>query len=112
MKSKGAQIRSYCYVLDCAMGILFALLRGENKNAYNISNNDSNVTIFELASVIAQKSKQKVIFEEAASEEKKGYNKMEKSVLNSQKLLNLGWEPQYSIEKGIEHTLKILKENK
>ena len=38
LKSDGAQIRSYCYCLDCASAMLKVLLKGESGSAYNISN--------------------------------------------------------------------------
>ena len=36
LKSKGTQLRSYCYSLDCASAIITVLLEGERANAYNI----------------------------------------------------------------------------
>ena len=36
MKSAGTQLRSYCYVIDCASAILTVLLKGKQGEAYNI----------------------------------------------------------------------------
>lgn len=109
MKSKGSQMRSYCYVLDCATAILTILTKGKNQNAYNISNKYSNVTIKNLAEVIAKKANKKIIFEIPSENEKKGYNKVTKSVLDSTKLESLGWKARFDIDRGIEATIKILK---
>lgn len=111
MKSKGEQIRSYCYVVDCASAILYALLNGSNRNAYNIANPESVITIYELAKLIAKECLVNVIFETPDEIEKKGYNPMIKSVLNSNKLQKIGWTPKFDINCGINHTVKILKEN-
>ena len=37
LKSSGEQMRSYCYVADCAAGILTALINGKSAEAYNCS---------------------------------------------------------------------------
>lgn len=111
MKSKGEQLRSYCYVIDCASAIIFALLNGENRNAYNIANPKSVLTIYELAQLIAKECSVNIIFNLPNEIEKKGYNTITKSVLNSNKLQKLGWIPKFDINCGINHTVKILKEN-
>ena len=49
MKSAGMQMRSYCYVLDCASAILTVLLNGKSGDAYNISNKASVCTISDIA---------------------------------------------------------------
>ena len=54
MKSAGTQLRSYCYVLDCATAILTVLLNGESGEAYNVSNKNSVVTIREMAEAFAE----------------------------------------------------------
>lgn len=109
MKSEGKQLRSYCYVLDCATAILKILLDGIDRQAYNIANNRSIISIKEMAEIIASKSNLKVIYEIPDENEKKGYNPVTKSVLNGKKLEELGWKPCYTFENGIEQTLKIMK---
>ncbi len=109
MKSEGLQLRSYCYVLDCAIGILLILIKGKNSNAYNIANKNSIVTIREMAEIIAQKANKKVIFDTPSQVEKRGYNPITKSILDGSKLEQLGWTPCYDFEEGIEETLKIMK---
>lgn len=107
MKSAGAQLRSYCYAVDCASAIITILLSGVPGKAYNISNPDSVVTIAGLAQTIANKSGKKVVFENATEEEKKGYNLMDNSSLDSTSLLDLGWKGLFNVDDGVEHTLKI-----
>lgn len=111
LKSKGEQLRSYCYVIDCAIGILYALVKGENKNAYNIANSNSNVRINELANTIANVCNVNVVYDIPDEIEKKGYNPVTQSVLDSKKIGFLGWEPQYDIHRGIQDTVKILTNN-
>lgn len=71
MKSAGMQMRSYCYVLDCASAILTVLLNGKSGDAYNISNKASVCTISDIALALAHAGGQKVVYENATDEEKR-----------------------------------------
>lgn len=108
MKSAGTQLRSYTYVPDCVSAILAVLLNGSVGNAYNISNPLSLVTIRELAEEIAKKAGKAVVFENPSDLEKKGYNLMDNSSLDSTKLLQLGWQGEFSLADGVAHTLEVL----
>ena len=110
MKSDGSQLRSYCYSLDCASAIIKILLLGESSKAYNISNPDSVITIRQMADILAQSAEVKLIFEEASAEEKKSFNPMSNSSLDSSSLIKLGWEGCFNASKGLEHTFRIIKE--
>lgn len=110
MKSDGAQLRSYCYCLDCASAILKVLLSGENVHAYNISNPDSVVTIRQMAELLAGAAQVHLRMELPTEEERKGFNPMKNSSLDSTSLQNLGWKGLFSAENGFSHTVEILKE--
>ena len=109
MKSSGAQLRSYCYVADCVSAIISVLINGESCVAYNISNPDSVVTIRQLAEGIAKCAHMNLQFEPPTDEERKGYNLMENSSLDSSLLCELGWTGQYDLKTGVQHTLDILR---
>jgi nucleoside-diphosphate-sugar epimerase len=109
MKSEGKQIRSYTYVLDCAVGILIALINGNSCEAYNVANKNSVLSIKEMAELIAKSNNRKVIFDLPTDSEKASYNPVTRSVLNGQKLESIGWIPCYSFEEGISETIKIMK---
>lgn len=108
MKSKGEQLRSYCYMLDCASALLSVLLNGECGEAYNISNKDSIVTIRDVAECLAKAGGVKVVFEIPTDEEKKSFNPMKNSVLDAAKLENLGWKAHFGLDEGIMRTLRFL----
>ena len=110
LKSKGEQLRSYTYCLDCASAILYVLLKGENGQAYNISNPNSICSIADMAKAFAKYSGVNLRFELPAEEEKKAFNPMNNSSLDSTKLEALGWKPAFTKEEGFEHSIKILKE--
>ncbi|MCQ2203692.1 MAG: NAD-dependent epimerase/dehydratase family protein [Bacteroidales bacterium] len=91
MKSTGEQFRSWCYVVDCASALLYVLLKGENGQAYNIADETSNITIKQLAEMVAAIGGKKVVLDVPSNLEKAGYNKVTKSVFSIQKLNALGW---------------------
>ena len=109
LKSEGKAVRSYTYVADCVLGLLYILLNGENKNAYNIANKESITSIKHMAEIIAKIGNKKVIMD-IPKEISKIANPMECGVLNSDKLESLGWHGHFDLEKGYQHTINILKE--
>ena len=106
MKSAGNQLRSYCYTLDCATALLTVLLNGKSGDAYNISNKNSIVSIRDMAEALAEAGKVKVVFENPSDTEKRSYNLMKNSGLNSSKLEGLGWKSEFSLRDGVERTIK------
>ena len=109
MKSLGEQLRSYCHVLDCASAILAVLIRGENKNAYNISAKQAVVTIRQMAEAFAAAGGVDIVFDVPSDAEKKSFNVMPCSALNSEKLEALGWKAVFDMKTGAEHTVRFLK---
>ena len=109
MKSDGSQIRSYCYCLDCASAMLKVLLRGENVHAYNISNPNSIISIKELAEILAKYAGVNLRMEIPTDEEKTGFNPMSNSSLDSAGLIGLGWKGLFCAERGLGHTVEILR---
>ena len=110
MKSTGTQLRSYCYTLDCASAILSVLMKGEQGTAYNISNRDSIASVSDIAEAFAGISGRKVVYEQPTDTEKKGYNLMLNSSLDSSRLEKLGWSAAFSLEQGTRKTSAALKE--
>ena len=109
MKSAGTQLRSYCYTMDCASAILTVLINGKGGEAYNSSNPNSVVTIREMAEALAKAGNVNIIFENPSDLEKKSYNLMDNSSLESMKLESLGWKAMFNIIDGTNRTLKYYK---
>ena len=108
MKSAGSQLRSYCYSLDCASAILAVLINGERNEAYNISNRNSIASIRDMAEALAEAGGCKVVFENPSDQEKRGFNLMENSALDSDKIEGLGWKAVFDIRSGAAKTLKFI----
>ena len=109
MKSTGAQFRSWCYVVDCVSAILHILLKGENGQAYNIADESSNISIRELAEMIAEIGGKKVVIDLPSDLEKAGFNVVTKSVFSSFKIRDLGWYPKDTIAENIKKTFLFIK---
>ena len=108
LKSTGEQYRSWIYIDDCVSGILTILLNGVTCNAYNIADENSNITIKELAERIAESVGTKVIFQIPKDIESKGYSTIKRAIFNVNKLKALGWDTKVSIDEGIYKTLNDL----
>ena len=109
LKSAGTQYYSYTYVADAVSGLLTILLNGESGEAYNIADEASDITLRDLAAIIAETAGKKVIFELPDAVEAAGYSTATKARLDGSKLKTLGWSPRYDIKGGLERTIAILK---
>lgn len=112
LKSKGYQCYSYIYVADVITAIFTILFRGSVGDAYNVSDDRSNVKLLYLAELIARLVSRKVIFDLPDVSESKGFSVVTKAVLDSSKLRRLGWNPAYTLEEGIRQTINILRDEK
>lgn len=109
MKSAGTQVRNYCYVFDCVEAILCSLLYGENGNVYNIADEQSVLSIREMAEQIAELGGVRVVMETPDEVLKSGFTSVTRGVVNAQKLKKLGWEASVHFLDGCRETLDILR---
>ena len=109
LKSAGTQFYSYQYMADSVSGLLTILLCGENGEAYNIAEEHSDITLRDLAGIIAGMNGRQVVFELPDQVEAAGYSTATKARLDGRKLAALGWRPRYDIKGGIERTIRILR---
>lgn len=110
LKSAGKQYYSYSYVSDTVSGLLHILLLGKCGEAYNVADEHSDITLRELAEIIASHAGRRVIFEVPDEIESAGYSRATKARLDGSKLKKLGWQAYYDIRTGIFRTIDILKE--
>lgn len=109
LKSAGNQTFSYLYVFDVVTAILTILTKGVSGNAYNVADNNQTVSLKELAEMVAEISHVKVIYGEEDALQKKGASSFQNVRLSSKKLLDLGWEPQFSMMEGLQRTIYALR---
>ena len=109
LKSEGKQYYSYQYVADSVSGLLVVLLKGNSGEAYNIADASGDVTLHELALLIATLAGKKVVFEHPNAVESVGFSKATKARLNGGKLRSLGWCPVYNVRRGVEMNYRIMR---
>ncbi len=109
LKSAGESVRSYCYGLDCAAAILFALLKGESGQAYNIASPKMEISIRDMAQYLASAGGVSLTAGEVTQAEKAAFNPMTRSSLNGDKLQALGWSSLFSPQEGLARTVQILR---
>ncbi len=109
LKSEGRQYYSYQYVSDSVSGLLTVMLKGSPGMAYNIADESGDITLRELASIIASQVGRRVVFEMPDDVEIIGFSKATRARLNGSKIKKLGWYPLYDIAQGVKHTVNVLK---
>ena len=97
----------FTYVADAVSGILTKLLLGEDGQAYNIADAGSDISLKDLAVLIADCVGRKVVFELPDEQEAAGYSRATKALMND-KLKKLGWYAGWTMQSGIRRTLEIL----
>lgn len=103
LKSRGEQYRSWLYVVDAALALLTILLKGTKGEAYNVADEQSDITIRELAELLASTENKKVVFD--IDEEHGNTTPITRAVFSTEKLVQLGWRPKTTIAEGFAHTL-------
>lgn len=107
LHTKGESTGNYCYTRDCVLGILYIMLRGENGSAYNVTNENTNMTIKQMAQMIAEKSgKISVVFDIPEDALKFGYAPPVKMKLSSEKLRSLGWSSNVDLPEMYDRMIK------
>lgn len=117
LKSNGGAYRSFCYVSDTAEALLKILLSGEEMQPYNIASDNSNVTIrgFARLAVEAFPERHLTLSFENPEDEKEpivDYKNKTPEILDSSRLLSLGWSAKVGIIEGIRRSVAILEERK
>lgn len=111
LKSEGNQKYSYTFVTDAVSGILYTMLMGRPGEAYNVADEKSDITLKDLAEILARIAGTQVIFELPDEKERRGYSTATKAMLNADKLKKLGWTPAVSMEEGLKCTVEKIKNN-
>ena len=117
LKSSGAPLRSFCYVTDTCLALLKIMLDGENITPYNIANKASDVTIRGFARAACEVFPERDMHlsfankaDEAEPVRDTSPNAPTPEILDSERLLSLGWEPKVDLHEGIRRAVTILEE--
>lgn len=93
LHTEGKTTRNYCYTRDAALAILCILLNGTNGEAYNVVNQNTTISIRDMAEMLVKHYHEKnikVVYE--IDQVNRGYNPDVIISLNTEKLKNIGFE--------------------
>lgn len=110
--ASGKQTRAYCYISDAIIGFMKVLLIGRKGQAYNIGNQETEVTVNELAQVLNGLFNNKLSIKKI--DYPKDYPKDEPQrrcpdLTKSRK--DLLYNPTVDLKSGLEKTVKWCKNN-
>lgn len=114
LHTEGRSRGNYCYLSDAVRGLLLLLLKGENGEAYNISNPDASVTIREMAEIVAEKvcgGRISVVVNVPADIAERGYAPDATGRLSADKIKSLGWQPEYGLVEMYERMISYWLED-
>lgn len=109
LKSDGLARRSFCYLADATAGFWLVLLNGANAQAYNIGNPECEISISNLAHLIAglyPTKRMSVIFEHRTESERYIQSNISVTCPDIIKARNIGWSPLTSLENGFRKTIE------
>ena len=109
MHTKGESAKPYCYTTDCVSAILYILLRGEKGEAYNVANQETYISIRDMANFLCThfNPQLKVVVEEHPE---MGYAPVTRLNLSTEKLRSLGWLPRYGLYDMFNRLIKGFSE--
>lgn len=110
LHTEGKSAKPYCYTTDAVSGILFILIKGEKGEAYNVANDETYISIRDLAEFLCTRFNPRVKVR-VESHPEMGYAPLTTLRLSSKKLRALGWRPHYDLYTMFEHLINSFKEN-
>ena len=108
MMSDGAHRRTFCYCSDAAAALLTILLRGAPATAYNMGNDEAEVSIAELAQTMVGLFPERGLrVERVGDAHPSGYLRttVDRACPDTTRLRGLGWRPQVGVAEGFRRTV-------
>ena len=109
VKSTGETVVNFVYSVDAIVALLTLLVRGNNGETYNVAGENDNLTIYEMAQFVAEKGGVKVKRE--IPNGKSEFAPANRMKLNTDKILELGWKPEYNLKEALERLMKYLRDD-
>ncbi len=108
LHTTGELSRCYCYTIDAINSILYILLKGKDGEAYNVANEDTYISIIEMARYLCREFNPNVkpIIE---LKDGMGYSPVTKLRLSTDKIRSLGWTPLYSMHNMFANLIESLR---
>ncbi|MEK5079752.1 dTDP-glucose 4,6-dehydratase [Solibacillus sp. FSL W7-1436] len=104
----GKNIRDWLHVYDHCTAIDLVLHKGINGEVYNVGGHNEKTNLAVIQTIIRALNKNENLIEYV--EDRLGHDK--RYAIDPTKLEELGWQPRYSFETGIEQTIQWYLDNK
>ncbi len=101
----GSALRSFCYIADVISGILAIAADKSDTTAFNLSNETEEISILDLAYIIAEKTSGIHVKVMNKPINPGRYCTYKRTPLDCSTLTKLGWNPQINLKNGIHRTL-------
>lgn len=114
LHTKGESEGNYVYTSDAISAIFTVLSRGSAGETYNASNENSHLTIAQMANLVANilgEGKSKVIYDIPADASTYGFAPDTKLHLDSSKIMALGWKPRVELDESYIRLSRWLADN-
>lgn len=112
LHTDGSKAHCYCYTTDAVLGLLTILLKGENGEAYNVSNEATYGTIRQMAEMLIEKypwSGSNLIFDIPEDANRFGYAPTSRMLVCPEKLNALGWKAEVSLPEMFERLIRSMR---
>lgn len=112
LHTEGKSVGNYVYTADAVMAMLTLLVKGNNGEAYTIANEESNITIGNMAKMVANEIANgdiKVVFDIPEDAKTYGYAPDVKMKLSSKKMQALGWSARVGLKESYIRMMESMK---
>lgn len=106
LSTKGESVRDYCYTTDAINAILLISVKGNAGECYNVANEDTNMSIYDMAQMVAKDIANNKIKVNVNLGDNSKYMAPSIIKLDTSKLKSLGWEPKYGLKEMYERLIK------
>lgn len=110
IRDKGEARRSFCYSTDAIRAIFYILFNGKAGESYNIGSDTNNVSIKELAEMIANTLGNGTVVSTNMSVEPKEIYGVDNRLLDITKVKSLGFKNMVGLKEGLNRLKKHLEE--
>ena len=112
LHTTGESEGNYVYTADAIAAIMTLLVKGKAGEAYNIANEDSHITIRNMAELVAREiagEKIKVVIDIPEDSVSLGYAPPVKMWLDASKMRELGWKPEIGLVEAYKRMICWMK---
>lgn len=110
LHTTGELSRCYCYTTDAVSALLYLLVRGKAGEAYNVANEDTYISVADMARFLCREFRPDMQ-PRMELREGLGYSPTTRLRLSTGKIRGLGWEPHYGLREMYHRLILSMTED-